>query len=282
MSTTIVKTLIRIFPATWGAHLIRRLTSQARRPEVRPEQRAALERATRITYGARATNFAWSWGAGPLVILIHGWNGRAAQFAPLASQLAELGFRCVAMDVTAHGDSAGEHPEWQHFLDDVAVLTTALGGEVFAFVGHSAGGLAMMAARALEGFAAQAYVCVCTPSHPFPPVRAVRERLNPPERVVARYREVVARPFKTSWRELEQGHAFAGAGAELLLVYDRSDRFVDHQEGDRIQSRCPGATLIKTASHGHSKILATRELEQIIGEFLRVRRMNDEPARGTG
>jgi len=274
MSPTLIKTLIRILPAAWGAHLVRKLTSQAQRPEVRPEQGAALQHAARISYGARAANVAWSWGSGPLVILIHGWNGRAAQLAPLASQLAEQGFRCVAVDITAHGDSGGEHPQWRHFIDDVTALTTALGSEVFAFVGHSAGGLAMMAARALQGLTARAYVCVCTPSHPFPPVRAVRERLNPPERVIARYREDLARQFETTWRELEQGRAFAGAGTELLLVYDRSDRFVDHREGDRIHSWCPGATLIKTAAHGHSRILAARELQQIVGEFLRDRRMN--------
>jgi hypothetical protein len=57
-----------------------------------------------------------------------------------------------------------------------------------------------------------------------------------------------------------------------MLVYDEADRFVDHQEGDRILSWCKGAALMKTAAYGHTRILAAQELEQVVGEFL-LRRM---------
>jgi hypothetical protein len=130
----------------------------------------------------------------------------------------------------------------------------------------------MMASRAITELEAQAFICICAPSHPFPPVRAVREKLDPPEPVIDRYCELLASDFGTTWRELESGRAFAGAGTELLLVYDCVDRFVDHTEGDRILSWCNGATLIKTASHGHTKILVAAELEQIVAEFL-IRKM---------
>ena len=63
---------------------------------------------------------------------------------------------------------------------------------------------------------------------------------------------------------LEAGHAYAGAGRELLLVYDRADRFVDHGDGDLVLGWCPGATLIKTASHGHTRILAAPELADLV------------------
>jgi hypothetical protein len=57
-----------------------------------------------------------------------------------------------------------------------------------------------------------------------------------------------------------------------MLVYDETDRFVDHQEGDRILSWCKGAALVKTVAYGHTRILAAQELEQVVGEFL-LRRM---------
>lgn len=266
-TTTFAKALVAVLPAPAAFHVMRSLAGRAPpRPDLTAAQRQALVHAKQLAYGDG--NKAWSWGIGPLVVLVHGWGGRAAQLAPLALALSGQGYRCVAIDVTGHGDSAGQRTSWRSFIDDVAALPRSLGQEVHAFVGHSAGGLAMMAARALRGLAAQRYVCVCAPSHPFPPIRAIRQRFDPRPVLIERYQAFIARQFGTEWHQLEAGHAFAGAGPELLLVYDEGDRFVEHVEGDRIQALCPGAQLVKPTRCGHTRVLATRELERAVGEFL--------------
>lgn len=224
--------------------------------------------AVALPYGSDGQNVAWSWGHGPLVVFIHGWNGRAAQFAPLALRIAQRGYRCVAIDVTGHGSSHGKRTGWRHFIDDIAALTTSLGDDVYAYVGHSAGGLCLMAARAIKNLRASLYVCVSTPSYPFPPIRAIRQRLDPAPHLVTAYRDFIARQFDMTWSELKSGQAFAGAGADLLLFYDEADRFVEHSEGDRIQALCRGARLNKSSTHGHSKVLGSAELEQAVSSFL--------------
>ncbi|MGH8764796.1 MAG: hypothetical protein ACRET8_03680, partial [Burkholderiales bacterium] len=67
----------------------------------------------------------------------------------------------------------------------------------------------------------------------------------------------------------QAGCSFAGAGADLLLVYDEKDRFVPHAEGDKLQALCPGAQLVKTQAYGHTRILGTPELARLVGEFLK-------------
>ena len=266
-TTTFAKALVAALPAPAAFHVMRSLAGRAPpRPAVTAVQQQALGQATRIDYGAG--NRAWSWGSGPLIVLVHGWGGHAAQLATLAVATSRLGYRCVAMDVTGHGDSAGQRTSWRSFIDDVAELPRSLGQEVHAFVGHSAGGLAVMAARAIHGLVAQRYVCVCAPSHPFPPIRAIRQRLDPRPVLIERYQAFIASQFDTDWQQLESGLAFAGAGADLLLVYDEGDRFVEHAEGDRIQALCPGAQLTKPTACGHTRVLATPELERAVGEFL--------------
>ena len=50
---------------------------------------------------------------GEVVVLAHGWNGRASQFATLVRELVSEGYRVAAFDAPAHGDSAGRgrvHP----------------------------------------------------------------------------------------------------------------------------------------------------------------------------
>lgn len=251
--------------ADWIVH---RLAERPTPLSVRPAQQDAMRQATRLRYGAGGEKAAWSLGTGPLVVFVHGWGGRAAQMAPLALHVARLGFRSVIFDMTAHGDTPGRRARWSYFIDDIAALSQSLGEDVHGYVGHSAGGLSMMAARGLKGIHARRYVCICAPSHPFPPVEVIRARLDPGEGVLERYRSYIAGQFGTTWDALHGGLAYAGAGGDLLLHYDEADRFVPHREGDRINALCPGSRLVKTACYGHTKILAAPELYRSIGEFL--------------
>lgn len=260
--------VIGCLPKRLALGMVRALAS-SKRPAITSTQQLALSQATELRYGKANRNVAWAWGDGPLVILVHGWNGRAAQLAPLAQKLASQGFRCVAIEVSGHGDSPGARPEWTHFIDDIAALTQSLGQLVHAYVAHSAGGLTTMAARGLKGIAASRYLCICAPSHPFPPIDVLRKRLNPAVRVIDGYRGFIARQFGAGWDELASGSAYAGAGSELLLFYDKADRFVGHKEGDRIARLCPGARLMKTDSYGHMKVLEAPELVEAAGLFLR-------------
>lgn len=259
---------LQVVPESMAFSITRTLAAMTQRPSVTPQEREAMAHATKLHYGEDKLNVAWSWGEGPLVVLVHGWGGRAAQMAPLALHLAQLGLRAVAIDITGHGDSPKSHARWSYFLNDIAALTQALNTEVHAYVAHSAGALAMMAARKLKGISAQRYVCICAPSHPFPPVAVIEKKLRPPKGVVERYKHYLAGEFETTWDALQTGVSFDDAGSALLLVYDEADRFVSHTEGDRIQALCPDSRLIKTDGYGHLKILAAPELAAAVGEFI--------------
>ena len=52
---------------------------------------------------------AYRWGRGErAVLLLHGWQGRASQFAPLVRELVAEGFRVTSFDAPAHGASGGQ------------------------------------------------------------------------------------------------------------------------------------------------------------------------------
>jgi hypothetical protein len=264
----IAKLLVNVLPDRYAVRVVSALATRTQRPPLSQEQQQALDQAVRLRYGSDNQNVAWSWGSGPLVILVHGWNGRAGQLAPLALGISKLGFRCVAIEITGHGSSAGGRTAWECFIKDIAVLTRSLGHEVHAYVAHSAGGLATMAARDLQGIQADRYVCICAPSHPYPPINVIRKRLNPRLSVINRYRQYIADQFQSNWDALKSGTAYAGAGSEMLLFYDDGDRFVDHNDGDQIRNWCPGSRLIKSSGFGHSKVLASPELARAVAEFL--------------
>src|SRR6267143_2089274 len=257
MLIKLAKFFVNVLPGAMANSIIRSLAGMTRRPAVSSSERQAMALARRMRYGENNKNVA------------SGWGGRAAQMAPLAVHVASLGFRSVALDVTGHGDSPERHTRWDYFLKDIAALTQSLDEEVYAYVGHSAGALSMMAARGLKGIHAQRYACICAPSFPFPPINVIQKKLNPKEAVLESYKRYIAEQFETTWEQLQNGCSYANAGSDTLLFYDETDWFVDHSEGDRIRILCPGAELVRTSAYSRQKILSAPELARTFGAFLK-------------
>lgn len=260
--------LIRLPPERVGIAIHSLLTNHPPRPAVSAPEQLAIAQAHLVRHGADGQGIAWSWGQGPIVILVHGWGGRASQLAPLAAAIAALGFRAVAIDITGHGASPRRGTLWRLFFRDIGSLAERLGGDVHAFVGHSSGGLAMMAARRVAGIRAPRYICICSPTHPFKTMESFHSRLAPSPAGTTRYQAYLAEQFQTSWDALQAGVAYAGAGRDLMLFYDEKDRFIPHTEGDKILAWCPGAHLVKANANGHNGVLADPALLQSISKFL--------------
>src|SRR6266852_7681251 len=119
MLTRIAEYVIKVVPESTARAITRGLAAITRRAPVSPFEQEAMSQASRVYFGEIKKTVAWGWGDGPPVIFVHGWGGRAAQMAPLAVHVANLGFRSVAIDVTGHGDSPKRHTRWDYFFGDM-------------------------------------------------------------------------------------------------------------------------------------------------------------------
>lgn len=106
-----------------------------------------LPRPTRTSIehlGRRLTTYRWG-RVGPTVMLAHGWGGAATDLSSFIGPLLDSGFRVVAVDLPAHGESTGRQT-------DLVSLSKALGfagrheGELHAVVAHSVGAVATLLA----------------------------------------------------------------------------------------------------------------------------------------
>jgi pimeloyl-ACP methyl ester carboxylesterase len=265
---TAVRAGISLMPNEWRFRIARHLASRPARAKVSPTELSAMAAARPIRLGAHERIPAWTWGQGPMVALVHGWGGRAAQMAPMALHLANNGFCAVAFDLTAHGESTATEARWDYFVRDIADAAAGL-APLAGFVGHSAGGLALTAARVLAGVRAERFVCICAPHHPYPPLQIMARRLNPGEKVLQRYRDLLGSQLVVGWSGLESGRFWRGVGPETLLCYDEKDRYIDHTDGERILALSSGTTLIKTRQHGHVRILSADDVLITITRFLK-------------
>ena len=138
-----------------------RLFRKTQRRRARPGERDVLEGATAMTLAGMK---AWSWGRGPTVLLVHGWNGRATQLGAFVSPLVARGYRVVAFDAFGHGESPGNYLSLPELATCIRQVADGLGG-VYAVVAHSLGGAATTFALA-KGLEIERAVFVSPPADP--------------------------------------------------------------------------------------------------------------------
>lgn len=275
------RAMLPYLPEAAAFALTRFLAGLPVRPPLKDEDRHTLQASRRIEFGSGRRRLAWTWGEGPLVIFVHGWGGRAGQMVKLAREVAARGFKVVVFDAGAHGESPGCRIGFDNFIEDLGDLAATLARPVHAYIGHSAGGLCLMAARLIRGIHASRYVCIAAPRAPYIPIHEIRVRLDPSPAVLRRCEALFAGQFGMGWDELDRANAFRGGeGEDLLLVYDVDDPRVGHRDAERIRSVWPEAQIVKTSGLGHQKLLWDARVIARVGDFVaaRVPRRDDTPA----
>lgn len=209
---------------------------------------------------------AWEWGAGPTILLAHGWGSRAGRFRAMGRALVEAGFRVVAHDAPAHGRSTGRFASLPEFARALRAVADKV-GEVYGVVGHSLGGAAACVAMH-AGLEARRVVIVAPPAD----VQGFSTDFGDYFRIPPRARQVLRRNLETRLRtRLEDLHIPTLARslpAPALIIHDREDAEVPFSHGEEIARAFPRARLIATSGLGHRAILRDPEVVRQVVAFL--------------
>ena len=243
----------------------RRFPRPARELVALQQARSILVPTDRAVHGARhagpAPLRAWVWGDdGPVVLLVHGWQGRGAQLAPFVEPLVSRGFRVAAFDAPAHGDTPGTHASLFAFRDAILAMHAAL-GPFHALVSHSMGGAAaILAAEQLgagqEVAVAHRYALICPPNDVRDFTAELTKALGLSEATRAAVHRRLERTFGVKLAEVRAPELVRKRSEPLLLVHDRGDVEVPFDRGEAIAAAWPGAELVATEGLGHRRILA--------------------------
>lgn len=214
----------------------------------------------------------YRWGRGErAVLLLHGWQGRASQFAPLVRELVADGFRVVSFDAPAHGDSSGRRTDLRDWVTTAEQLQRS-DGPFQAIVGHSFGGLAALtAARTTVPSPRIAVVAGASAPAAFLAEFSRTLRLEPTvsarfeQRFGARFgldREGIAAAYDAVQDPLP-------SGTELLVVHDRADRRMPDADALRLHSAHAGRShLLRTDGFGHNRVLQADPVLDAIAAFV--------------
>lgn len=236
---------------------------QVHRP--RDWELAALESAERITFRFGLSGLRWG-SSGPVVLAMHGWSGRATQFAAFIEPLVASGRQVVALEAPAHGQSPGQEAHVFAFTESILEIAAELKG-LESVIGHSMGGSAALHAVHL-GLSAERVVTIGAPAA-LPRVLARYSRwLSLPQAAERRFVEAVDRHVGIKSDELDFARHAPKPGVSGLIVHDRDDREVPYSEAEALSAAWPQAQLLGTNGLGHSRVLADAAVVRAVGEFL--------------
>jgi pimeloyl-ACP methyl ester carboxylesterase len=195
-------------------------------------------------------------GAGPTVLLVHGWGERAASLGALITPLTSAGYRVVGIDMPGHGDSAHitAQPNLYVAAETIQDVADQLGG-VSAVIGHSVGGHSTMMALK-NGLQVDSVVLLSPSSHLGHALTRFEEMLSLPSRATAGLRRTIERRFgENIWEGTQGSELIRDVDTPALIVHDRDDPQVPLEDSEYLVSSWPSATLITTDSLGHGRIL---------------------------
>jgi pimeloyl-ACP methyl ester carboxylesterase len=261
----------------WGAAAAMPLFAHVDRPRpVRPADLATMSRSRRSALripGVAGTGVdvaVYEWGAGSrTVVLAHGWHGRASQFATLVRELIAEGYRVVAFDAPAHGDSAGRQTYLVDWRDVLAALQVRY-GRFEAVVGHSFGGLAALVSTA-GGIETERVITVAAPAAAETLFTQFQSKLRYSDRISDALGQLFARryfpgdadPF--AWLSAVRRPL---SGTPLLVIHDSTDSHVPFAEASRIVDANPGSRLVSPTGFGHNRILTADPFLDAVVDFV--------------
>ncbi len=229
-------------------------------PLARPRSPQIPPGATTITFeSAGSVVHGYEIGDGSrTALLIHGWAGSSRQYRRIAQRLTEQGYRCVVIDLPAHGIEAGRSTHAYQMADAIEIAGNAL-GKVDIVVAHSLGALATAVAmqRSLK---ADRLVLMAPGLRPHQALESFAATL--------RLRPVVAKAVEHSmedrfgqdlWDQIPKGILDMNVPGRTLIIHDVDDDMVPIEEAKLMSERW-GVGLVSTQGYGHNGVLRASEV----------------------
>ena len=206
------------------------------------------------------------------VILLHGWTGEAASMSAFVAPLLNAGFRVVAYDLPAHGQSTGVELNVPIGVASLAAVARAF-APVHAIVSHSFGGSIALAALAgtvpaQPRVTVERLAMICPPSSLAQVTRRFGTTIGLGKRgqaaLEARIHSVAGAPV-TAFEGADQLARFS---APTLLVHCRDDKEVGFAHAEALAGAGPFVQLHAMQGLGHRRILQSRQVAAIVADFV--------------
>ncbi len=212
-----------------------------------------------------------TWGeSGPAVLLMHGWGGARAQMTGFVDPLLSAGYRVVAYDQPAHGESDGKTTNLLEIAPTMDLIMQRE-GKFDAIIAHSFGTLITSYALVNRNFPPPSKLVY------FGAFNRLLESLprfqvlaNLPDEIMDGLRTMIYENFGRDVLDaiineilVTQIHIPA------LMFHDRSDNVTPVEDSRAIANAWTEAQYIETNGLGHRGALQSKEIHEKVVKFLK-------------
>lgn len=264
LSKLFLRAFCVLMPTTAARWIGRRMMTPYRVPSVKAFPKAEVTR-TRVPY-AHGWLFVRVWGEGPPVLLVHGWGGKGENLGAVVDPLVEAGFRVVAYDAPAHGESSGERTSMIECAG-AALQICGRFGPFHGVIAHSFGA-PTAALAASHGLKSERFVFLGAPLSVMDLMIDMAVSLGATRHAC----ELMVRGFETRLRfrrdELRTDRLVEKISAPILVVHDRQDKMVPMNNGAAIAAAAPSGSLLETNGLGHRGVLTDPDVVSAVVAFV--------------
>ena len=211
----------------------------------------------------------YTWGneSHPLVLLVHGWMGRASQFYKIIDELVKRQYFVVSFDGPAHGASSGSQTNVIEFAEAIASVENKFGYIHYA-IGHSFGGITLLHALK-KGIKIDHLAFVATPSISEDIVSQFEKRINASPGTGKAFLKKIKKRYGVNFNSISAGEAIKEVKLKsLYLVHDDQDKDVGIEHSHLLEERFPAAKTLYTSGLGHTRILRNDDvIQQLIARI---------------
>ena len=197
----------------------------------------------------------YRWGKGPVVLLVHGWAGRATQFRKIIPALVDENFSVVGFDGPAHGHSHGMSTNIEEFEGVLKKIYETTGAPV-AIIAHSFGGGAVLYA-AMNGLPVKKLINIASPTIGDEIIHTYLKTINGSSATGTFFKSYIYKRTGKPFDDFTALHFIANLRQKisLLLIHDEDDPEVPIKHAFELMKRYPAAILFRTNGLGHTRIL---------------------------
>lgn len=211
----------------------------------------------------------YKWTRGPKqVLLIHGWEGQAGNFADLIEKLLAVNYTVYAFDGPSHGFSSKGKTSLFEFSELVGHLIEKY--QVSKLVSHSFGGVATtFSLYNNKNLTIDKYALLTTPDKFSERIDDVAQQVGISKQVKQKLKERLQNEMQIDLSTMNVSNYVRDIEVkQALIIHDKNDRVIPLRQSKNVHKNWKDCTFHEIEGTGHFRILRTDTVLDKVIEFL--------------
>ena len=203
------------------------------------------------------------------VLIAHGYASYAYKFEHYITPLLKMGYRVLAFDAPAHGQSEGKHIHVVVYQEAIQKIMEQA-GPIHHFIGHSLGALTIsMIAENIDHTEARKFVLIAPATKTTTTFANFFKMMHLNEVTKTAFLQDVSNRTSHSVEYFAADRALANYKGPLLWVHDEKDVVCPYEDILNFKEKAPSnIKFLITNGLGHNKVYKTAEVMDQIMAFL--------------